>query len=52
LFCLDGNKFAEKKFIMQAYYFGLPHLPLANLGGLPKVRRSKEKIVDFKSVNW
>jgi hypothetical protein len=52
LFCLDGSKFAEKKFIMQAYYFVLPHLPLANLGGLPKVRRNEEKKHDLKSVNW
>jgi hypothetical protein len=52
LFCLDGNKFAEKKFIMQAYYFGLLPLPLANLGGLPKVRSSEEKKDDLKSVNW
>jgi hypothetical protein len=52
LFGLDRNKFAEKKTIMQAYYFAPAHLPLANLGGLPKVRSCEEKKRDLKSVNW
>jgi hypothetical protein len=42
----------RKNLLCKHTTLGSPHLPLANLGGLPKVRRSEEKNVDFKSVNW